>query len=107
MSSASRTRANGAAQHREKLLDANFIFFLIAGMREKTGIEFFGEQRVLETLDGPFEHGSDQRGIDVRANFAARETEAHGRGGAIRIFGDEKAVDFALEFEIDTVISHQ
>src|SRR5580658_1794019 len=77
---AGRTSADGAAQHREKLLDANFVFLWIAGMREQAGIEFFGEQRVLEALNGPFEHRSDQRGIDVSANFPARQSEAHGRG---------------------------
>ncbi len=55
----------------------------------------------------PIENGDDERGIDVRANFSARDAEANEGGAAIGIFGEQEAIDFALEREVHAVISQE
>ena len=98
---------DSAAKNQQELVDARAIFFGVGRMREKSGIEFLGEQRVLETLHGPIENRNDESGVDVGADFATGDSEADKGGAAVRIFLEQKAIDFALEGEIHAVISEQ
>ena len=50
-----------ALQHQQKLIDPHLVFLRVRRMREKSWIEFLGEQRVLKTFHGPVQNRDDQR----------------------------------------------
>src|SRR5437016_2563119 len=103
-----RLLANGAAQDVKELVDACFLFFgHVAGAAEQAGIKFFSEQRVLEALHHPVDDRDDDLYIEVLAQFAAFQAEAHESDSAVWVFGDQKAIDLAPQGEVGSIVPHQ
>ena len=79
---------DGSLQDDKKLVDAGFFLFRhLALAAKQSGIEFGGEQRILKALHRPVEDGNHHFDIEVLAQFAALQAEAHESDGAIGIFG--------------------
>ena len=90
------------------MLNARFFFLRQLTLAAKQpGIEFGGEQRVLKAFHGPVENGDDHFRVHVGAQFAALQAEAHEGDGSVRIFGDQKTINFPLQRKIGAIVAEQ
>ena len=85
-------------EYSQELLNSRvFPLSQLALPAKQARVKFRGEKSVLKTFDHPIDDGDHHLNIEIIAKFASFEPKANEFNSAIRIFGDEEAVDFALE----------
>jgi len=81
----------------EELADPHlFLLRGIAGPAEQSGIEFLGQQRVLEAFHGPVENRNDHLLVQTTPQFPALQPKAHESHCAIGVLRQQETVDLAL-----------
>ena len=74
---------------------------------EESGVQFFDEEGVLEALHHPVDDGDDHFNIQIFAEFTPLEAKAHKGNPAVGVFGDQEAVDLALQGQVRPVVPQQ
>src|SRR2546427_5227050 len=93
-----RSRTNGTLQDRQELLNPGFLFspeFPLPA--EKAWVQLCSEQSILEAFDGPIQDGDNHLYIQILAQFAVFQSKAYKVHCAVRILGDQEAVDLTLQ----------
>src|ERR1700719_3724076 len=97
-----------ALQKFQELANPGFLLLRhLALPAEQPGIEFGGKQGILKALDRPVENGDDHFNIHILAQIPALNAKAHKWNPSVRILGDEKSIDLALQRQIGAIVTEQ
>lgn len=77
---------------------------LVGAAVEQAGVQLLGDQRVLEPLGQPVQHGRDQLGVHVVPDLVPPDPELHEVQGAVGVLGEQEPVDVALQLEVGAVV---
>src|ERR1700733_13658388 len=90
-------RTNRPLHDDDELLNSRLFLLQFSLAAEQTGVEFRGKQSVLKALHHPVQNRDDHFDVQISTQFAALQSEADEIDCAIRIFCDQKTVNFPLQ----------
>ena len=100
--------SNGPAQQVDELMDARFFALPDLTLApEEAGIEFFGQQSVLETFDRPVENRNDHFQVEILPEFSALEAKFYECNRAVGVLGHVETVDLTLKRQIGSIVPEQ
>src|SRR5215831_18082703 len=87
--------SDSPCEHVNELIDSRILAFTDFPLTpEKTGIQFLRQEGILKAFHGPVEYRDDHLEIEMLTNFPALYSEFDEGDCAVRIFRQEKAIDF-------------